>query len=145
MTEFHPELFDLSMSAEEQPLLDAVKKHIAENVDSISEEFEELHKQKKGPWSDHPRQLELLENARKKAREASVYAVPDARLGEEVGATLYVSEILDEAALRDFLADRLARFEIPRYCHQQTNPLPRIASGKIAKRQLQAAAISRLE
>jgi acyl-CoA dehydrogenase len=84
MTEFHPELFDLTMSAEAQPLLDAVKKHIAENVDPISEEFEELHKQKDDPWSYHPRQIELLENAKKKAREAGLwnFFLPDAETGE---------------------------------------------------------------
>ena len=77
-------------------------------------------------------------------REACVYAVPDERLGEEVGATLYVTEILDEAAVREFLSDRLAKFEIPRYFHQQLDPLPRIASGKIAKRQIRGEAADRL-
>ncbi len=51
MHENHPELFNLSMSAEAQPLLDAVKKHIAENVDPISEEFHALQKEKDDPWS----------------------------------------------------------------------------------------------
>jgi long-chain acyl-CoA synthetase len=46
--------------------------------------------------------------------EASVYGVPDERLGEEVGATLYVKQPLDEAAVREFLEARLARFEIAR-------------------------------
>ena len=84
MKEFHPELFDLTMSAEAQPLLDAVKKHIAENVDPISEEYEELHKQKDDPWSYHPRQIELLEIAKKKAREAGLwnFFLPDAETGE---------------------------------------------------------------
>ena len=56
MNEFHPELFDLAMSAKAQPLLDAVKKHIAENVDPISEEFHALQKEKDDPWTWHPRQ-----------------------------------------------------------------------------------------
>ena len=77
-------------------------------------------------------------------REACVYAVPDERLGEEVGATLYVTEPLDEAALWEFLSGRLAKFEIPRYVHQQLEPLPRIASGKIAKRQIRGEAVDRL-
>ena len=37
-------------------------------------------------------------------QEAAVYAVPDERLGEEVGATLYASEALDLDELREFLA-----------------------------------------
>jgi len=77
-------------------------------------------------------------------REACVYSVPDPRLGEEVGATIWVAQVQDEDELRAFLSDGLAKFEIPRYFHQTTKPLPRIASGKIAKRQLKAEAIDRL-
>jgi len=78
-------------------------------------------------------------------REACVYAMPDDRLGEEVGATLFVSSVIDEDSLRKFLIDKIAKFEIPRYIHQSPKPLPRIAAGKIAKRQLKAEAIDRLE
>jgi long-chain acyl-CoA synthetase len=77
--------------------------------------------------------------------EASVYGVPDARLGEEIGATLYVRTDIDEAALRDFLLERLARFKIPRYLHMQREGLPRIASGKIDKRRIRAAAVAAME
>ncbi|RYG01629.1 MAG: long-chain fatty acid--CoA ligase, partial [Caulobacteraceae bacterium] len=75
--------------------------------------------------------------------EASVYGVPDERLGEEVGATLYTRAKLEESALRSFLEPRLARFEIPRYFHFSDAPLPRIASGKIFKRQLRDEAEQR--
>jgi long-chain acyl-CoA synthetase len=75
--------------------------------------------------------------------EASVYAVPDARLGEEVGATVYARDGMDEAELRAFLVPRLARFEIPRYLHVSDQPLPRIASGKVFKRQLREEAAAR--
>jgi long-chain acyl-CoA synthetase len=68
--------------------------------------------------------------------EAAVYAVPDERLGEEVGATVYGAASLDVEALRAFLGDHLARFEIPRYIRIAPEPLPRTASGKILKRQL---------
>lgn len=76
--------------------------------------------------------------------EASVYAVPDARLGEEVGATVYCSEPLSEDALRAFLLPHLAKFEIPRYIHFAEAPLPRTASGKILKRQLREEAVARI-
>jgi acyl-CoA dehydrogenase len=84
MNEFHPELFDLAMSVEAQPLLEAVKKHIAENVDPISEEFHALQKEKDDPWTWHPRQTELLENAKEKAREAGLwnFFLPDTETGE---------------------------------------------------------------
>lgn len=68
--------------------------------------------------------------------EAAVYAVPDDRLGEEVGATVYGSEELDLDALRVFLHEHLARFEVPRHIQVSPVPLPRTASGKVFKRQL---------
>ena len=72
--------------------------------------------------------------------EASVYAVPDERLGEEVGATYYSSEELQEEDLRKFMADRLAKFKIPRYLWGQRKALPRTASGKILKREIREEA-----
>jgi long-chain acyl-CoA synthetase len=72
--------------------------------------------------------------------EAAVYAVPDDRLGEEVGATVYGSESLDIDALREFLSTHLARFEVPRYIVKSPTPLPRTPSGKILKRQIKQAA-----
>lgn len=76
--------------------------------------------------------------------EASVYAVPDERLGEEVGATVYGTDRLDVDELRRFLEGHLARFEIPRYIEQATVPLPRTPSGKILKREIRQAALARL-
>lgn len=73
--------------------------------------------------------------------EAAVYAVPDERLGEEVGATIFVNKPLDENELREFLSRHLARFEVPRYFRMVGEPLPRTASGKILKRELREEAI----
>ena len=75
-------------------------------------------------------------------REAAVYAVPDDRLGEEVGATVYGDNLPSAEALREFLAAHLARFEIPRYISLSPTPLPRTPSGKILKREIKAAALS---
>jgi long-chain acyl-CoA synthetase len=79
-----------------------------------------------------------------KVHEAAVYAVPDERLGEEVGATIYADADLDVDELREFARQHLAAFEVPRYVHVETSPLPRIASGKIFKRSLQATAVAAL-
>jgi long-chain acyl-CoA synthetase len=76
--------------------------------------------------------------------EAAVYAVPDERLGEEVGATLHGRTTLDVEALKAFLADHLAKFEIPRYLRLSPVPLPRTASGKILKRELRDEAVRAL-
>ncbi len=77
--------------------------------------------------------------------EASVYAVPDERLGEEVGATVHGSAALDLDALRQFLQGHLARFEMPRYLVKSTDPLPRTPSGKILKRQIRQAALADMQ
>jgi long-chain acyl-CoA synthetase len=73
--------------------------------------------------------------------EAAVYAVPDDRLGEEVGATVHGAPGLDAEALREFLAQHLARFEIPRHIVIAGQPLPRTPSGKILKREIRQAAL----
>jgi acyl-CoA dehydrogenase len=72
------------MSAEALPLLEAVKKHIVENVEPISEEYFALNEGKQDPWSYHPRQLELLEGAKNKARESGLwnFFLPNAETGE---------------------------------------------------------------
>jgi long-chain acyl-CoA synthetase len=76
-----------------------------------------------------------------KVHEVAVYAVPDERLGEEVGATVHGASDLDPAELRQFLLGRLARFEVPRYILLSGQPLPRTPSGKILKRELREAAL----
>ncbi len=84
MNEYHEGLFDLSMSEGAKPLLEAVKKHIAENVDPISEEFHALRRELDDPWSYHPRQIELLNTAKQKARDAGLwnFFLPDSDTGE---------------------------------------------------------------
>lgn len=76
--------------------------------------------------------------------EAAVYSVPDDRLGEEVGTTMYVTEDFDETELREYLVDHLAKYEIPRYITTMTEPLPRTGSGKLLKRQLRDDTIAEL-
>jgi long-chain acyl-CoA synthetase len=77
-------------------------------------------------------------------QEAAVYAVPDERLGEEVGATIHASAALDLDELRQFLSAHLARFEMPRYIVRADAPLPRTPSGKIFKRQIRQAALAQI-
>ncbi|WP_297723377.1 class I adenylate-forming enzyme family protein [Limnohabitans sp. Rim8] len=76
--------------------------------------------------------------------EAAVYAVPDERLGEEVGATLYGNPELDLDALREFLNGQLARFAVPRYIVRSPAPLQRTPSGKIFKREIRLAALAEI-
>jgi len=74
------------MSAEARPLMDAVSLHISQNVEPIIEEFHALDKEKSDRWSWHPRQLELLDGAKNKAKESGLwnFFLPD----DETGAGL---------------------------------------------------------
>lgn len=80
----NPDLFDLTMSDKAVPLLDAVKKHIKENVEPITEEFHTLGAQRKERWGWAPGQLELLDGAKAKAKESGLwnFFLPDADTGE---------------------------------------------------------------
>ena len=49
--------------------------------------------------------------------------------------------MIDEVELSGFLASKLAKFKIPEFMQFQTEKLPRIASGKIAKKQLREEAV----
>ena len=79
----NPELFNLAMSEQAQPLMDAVKKHLKENVEPIMEEFYSLQYEKEDRWAWHPRQLELLEGAKTKAKESGLwnFFLPDSEIG----------------------------------------------------------------
>jgi long-chain acyl-CoA synthetase len=72
--------------------------------------------------------------------EVAVFGLPDERLGESVGAALVLKAgaSLDAATLTEFLVDQLAGFKIPAHIWFRDEQLPRIASGKIFKRQLKA-------
>ena len=73
MPDLEADLFNLAMSEQAQPLMDAVQKHIAGNIEPITEEFFALDKEKEDRWSWHPRQLELLEGAKNKAKESGLW------------------------------------------------------------------------
>ena len=84
MSEQESDLFNLAMSSKAQPLMYAVQKHVNENVEPITEEFFALDKNKEDRWSWHPRQLELLGGAKKKAKESGLwnFFLPDSEMGD---------------------------------------------------------------
>ena len=79
-----PELDDLRMSERGRPLFDAVKRHIREVVDPITEEYYQLGVGRENRWSFAPGQLELLEGAKAKAKAAGLwnFFLPHAETGE---------------------------------------------------------------
>ena len=78
------DMYNLAMSDEAAPLLDAVKKFIADEVAPISEEFYRLGEGREDRWSWAPGQLELLDGAKAKAKAQGLwnFFLPDADTGE---------------------------------------------------------------
>src|SRR5271170_1218029 len=77
------ELNNLGMSKEARPLFDAVKRHIAENVAPISDEFHRLGEGRAERWSWAPGQLELLQTAKDKAKASGLwnFFLPTSEIG----------------------------------------------------------------
>jgi long-chain acyl-CoA synthetase len=72
-------------------------------------------------------------------KEACVFSLPDERLGEVVGAVVYVeknSPVISEVNLQAFVTEHLAKFKIPSKVWIIDQSLPRLGSGKIDKRSI---------
>jgi acyl-CoA synthetase (AMP-forming)/AMP-acid ligase II len=70
--------------------------------------------------------------------EVAVFAVPDERLGEAVGAAIVLAPgaSLDADGIRDGLSDHLAAHKLPSHVWFLDEPIPRNANGKFLKREL---------
>ena len=134
---------DLEMSDEAVPLFEAVKKHIADNVDPITEEFFRLGEDRADRWSFAPGQLELLETAKNKARESGLwnFFLPDhegsgtgltnldyAYIASELGKSPLASESLNCSAPDTGNMEVLERVGTP---EQQETWLKPLLNGEI--------------
>jgi len=131
------DLFNLAMSAEAQPLMDAVTKHIRDNVEPITEEFFRLNDEKEDRWSWHPRQLELLDGAKSKAKASGLwnFFLPDSEIGQgltnldyayiaaELGRSPLASESLNCSAPDTGNMEVLERVGTPAQKEQWLKPL----------------------
>lgn len=77
--------------------------------------------------------------------ESVVFAVPDERMGEEVGIALYLQpeKHLDLAVVRDYLSVSLAKYKLPSYLWLVDQPFPRNAAGKIIKKQVRETCLDK--
>jgi acyl-CoA dehydrogenase len=137
MSDLEADLFNLAMSEEAQPLMDAVQNHIQQNVVPITEEFERLHAEKEDRWSWHPRQLELLDGAKEKAKASGLwnFFLPDSEIGEgltnldyayiasELGKYPLASETLNCSAPDTGNMEVLERVGTPEQKEQWLKPL----------------------
>jgi fatty-acyl-CoA synthase len=89
-----------------------------------------------GGFNVSPTEVEHLISRHPGVQEVAVIAVPDEQWGEAGAAIVYADAPIDGEKLLALLRDELAVFKVPRYVVQTDEPLPRMPSGKIAKRQL---------
>ena len=78
-----PELFDLRMSEEARSLFDRVTTFIEEVVAPMQAEYFALAEGHTDRWTYAPGQLDLLDGAKKKAKEAGLwnFFLPDSEVG----------------------------------------------------------------
>jgi long-chain acyl-CoA synthetase len=91
----------------------------------------------RGGYNVYPREIEEVLYSHPAVREAAVVGVPDAELGEEVGAAVALKPdaLVTEGELRDFVKAQVAAYKYPRLVWF-VDELPKTATGKILKREL---------
>jgi acyl-CoA dehydrogenase len=84
LDDFGGELFNLGISAEARPLLEAVKAFIADEIEPVTEEYHRLGEGRADPWSFAPGQLELLDGLKAKAKAQGLwnFFLPNAETGK---------------------------------------------------------------
>ncbi|MEE2060481.1 class I adenylate-forming enzyme family protein [Rhodococcus artemisiae] len=83
-----------------------------------------------------PAEIETVINQIPGVDEVAVISVPDAKFGETPAALVRATSELKESDVVAFCNERLADYKVPRYVVFMDEPLPRMPSGKIAKREL---------
>jgi acyl-CoA dehydrogenase len=137
MIDREAELNQLAMSESARPLFDAVKRHIAENVEPITQRFFKLGEGRSDRWSWAPGQLELLETAKDKAKANGLwnFFLPTSEIGRgltnldyayiaaELGKNVLASETLNCSAPDTGNMEVLERVGTPEQKERWLKPL----------------------
>ena len=91
----------------------------------------------RGGVNIYPAEIEHVLTTHPAVREAAVVGWPSREFGEEVAAFVVPRTDVDEAALRTFCGEKLARYKIPREI-QLVDDLPKSGVGKVLKTELAA-------
>jgi fatty-acyl-CoA synthase len=97
----------------------------------------------RGGENVYPREVEEFLYAHPDVADVSVVGVPDERYGEELMAWVVMkpgAEPLTAEAVREFCADKIAHYKIPRYVHV-VDSFPMTVTGKIRKVEMREAAV----
>ncbi|WP_063010534.1 class I adenylate-forming enzyme family protein [Nocardia kruczakiae] len=93
----------------------------------------------RGGENVYPTEIENVLDEHPAVLESAVLGVPHADLGQEVAAVVVVADpaIVTEDELRAFTAERLAYFKVPARWVITAQPLPRNATGKVVRREIE--------
>ncbi|WP_063048725.1 class I adenylate-forming enzyme family protein [Nocardia arthritidis] len=93
----------------------------------------------RGGENVYPTEIEQCLEQHPAVRECAVLGVPDADLGQQVAALVVVenSTATSEDELRAFATERLAYYKVPARWRLTTTALPRNATGKVVRAQLE--------
>ncbi|TQM69728.1 fatty-acyl-CoA synthase [Actinomadura hallensis] len=83
-----------------------------------------------------PLEIEQVIQTMPGVKEVAVISVPDAKFGETPAAVVRAERPIEAAEVVEWCNERLADYKVPRYVVFVDGDLPRMASGKIAKRDL---------
>lgn len=89
----------------------------------------------------YPAEVEGAIESHPHVGSCAVIGLPDEDLGAKVHAIVQIVDPLEDETLREYLADRLVRYKIPRSFEYVTEPLKDDA-GKVRRRALRAARVS---
>lgn len=94
----------------------------------------------RGGENVYPAEIEGVLIEHPAVAEAMVLGIPHADLGQEVAAVVVPREGTDpsEEELREYVAERLAYFKVPSHWRLTRTPLPRNATGKIKRAEVEA-------
>jgi len=100
----------------------------------------------RGGENVYPREIEEFLYGHPDIQDVQVIGVPDVRLGEEIMAWVKLRQgapRMEVDALRQFCANRIAHFKIPRYVHI-VDEFPMTVTGKVQKYLMRAQAVQLL-
>jgi len=89
-----------------------------------------------GGYNVAPSEIEAVIAGVEGVEEVAVISVDDAKFGETAAAIIRGGPELTAAAVVEHCNTRLAAYKVPRYVVFESEPLPRMPSGKVAKRAL---------
>lgn len=89
-----------------------------------------------GGYNIAPSEIENIIAAVPGVEEVCVIPVADPKFGETPAAVVHGQQPVDPATVVAHCNEHLAGYKVPRYVLYTENPLPRMASGKIARREI---------